>query len=209
MKQKQEKSKKKESRSAPEPVFETAALSSHTCFVFFLSLSFLVAGSLMGASLRVGAIAPTFPQEVKSVSQVRLEHTVKGLLSGYPMEDMYPYIVAQDKPTAAFLVGIAKKESNWGLRVPTKDGRDCYNYWGYRAPGSRGMAMGHGCFGSEAEAVATVSRRLDTFLYDFNMTTPQDLVVWKCGYSCAGHSPRSVQKWIADVDYYSSQVEEP
>jgi hypothetical protein len=45
---------------------------------------------------------------------------------------MAPYISEQNQDTAAFIVGIAKKESNWGKRVPKREGKDCYNYWGYR-----------------------------------------------------------------------------
>ncbi|MEI9966353.1 MAG: hypothetical protein WDN67_01695 [Candidatus Moraniibacteriota bacterium] len=138
---------------------------------------------------------------------MRLENSVHEMLEGYPMEAMEPYILERNRPTAAFLVGIAKKESNWGLRVPTQNGRDCYNYWGYTGEGSRGSSMGHGCFGSRKEAVDTVARRIDTLVYDFDLTTSADLVVWKCGYSCDGHSPAAVSKWIADVGYYTDQLE--
>jgi hypothetical protein len=36
--------------------------------------------------------------------------------------------------------------------------------------------------------------------------TPAKLIVWKCGFSCEGHSRESVQKWIADVDAYYSEM---
>jgi uncharacterized linocin/CFP29 family protein len=64
---------------------------------------------------------------------------------------------------------------------------------------------GHTCFDSPRDAVNTVSRRIKSLIkkgYD----TPEKIVVWKCGYSCAGHSSASVNKWIQDVDLYYQQM---
>ncbi len=190
----------------PLPDLAHVTLSSNAFFGAFLSLAFVLSALLAGASYQVGSFAEATPVPVKSVRQAELEHNVSELVEGYPMERMLPYILAQDPKTAAYLVGIAKKESNWGKRVPTKDGQDCFNYWGYRGPGSRGTAMGHGCFGSEAEAVSVTSTRLKTFLYEYQYQSPSELVVWKCGYTCAGHSPLGVKKWISDVGYYADQA---
>ena len=47
------------------------------------------------------------------------------MVAGYPIAKMLPYIAKRDSVTAAFLVSIAKKESNLGKVSPrTKDG-DC------------------------------------------------------------------------------------
>lgn len=181
-------------------------LSENAFYVTFLSVSTLVTFLLFGASLNV---VPPEPEAVTQASpaEIRLERDVRKMVEGYPIERMMPYIVKQDKNTAAFIVGIAKKESNWGKRVPRlPNGDDCYNYWGYRGAGSRGKAMGHGCFGSREEAIDTISQRLDTFIEDYRFDTAEELVVWKCGFSCAGHSTASVDKWISDVGYYAEQI---
>lgn len=178
---------------------------SHDVFYgTFLSLSLLLTVSLVGASATVKRLAEQgspFPE--KSGQVLVLEHKMNRLVAGYPMAAMSSLIAKESKVTAAFLVGIAKKESNWGKRVPRDEhGADCYNYWGYRGAGSRGIAMGHGCFGSPEEAIGIVGGRLDTFVNEYKFTTPEELVVWKCGWSCEGHSSQSVKKWIADVGYY-------
>ena len=36
--------------------------------------------------------------------------------------------------------------------------------------------------------------------------TPQKMVVWKCGSSCAGHDPAGVSKWISDVSIYYNKI---
>lgn len=69
------------------------------------------------------------PSIVKT-GDMALERRVKKLAKGFPLERMAPYISEQNQDTAAFIVGIAKKESNWGKRVPKKEGKDCFNYWG-------------------------------------------------------------------------------
>lgn len=181
-------------------------LSENAFYVTFLSVSTLITFLLFGASLNV---VPPQPEAVAQASpaEIRLERDVRKMVEGYPIERMMPYIVKQDKNTAAFIVGIAKKESNWGKRVPRlPNGDDCYNYWGYRGAGSRGKAMGHGCFGSREEAIDTISQRLDTFIEDYRFDTAEELIVWKCGFSCAGHSTTSVDKWISDVGYYAEQI---
>ncbi|MDP2838216.1 MAG: hypothetical protein Q8O53_02990 [Candidatus Moranbacteria bacterium] len=185
----------------------TTTLSPTLFYGVFLALSLFLSVTLCGASQVVANMRIDFPPG--NIGQLVFEHKMRTLVTGYPIEAMSTLISEQNKTTAAFLVGIAKKESNWGKRVPrAADGSDCYNYWGYRGAGSRGIAMGHGCFGSPEEAVGIVGGRLDTFVEDYKFRTPQEMIVWKCGFSCAGHSNTSVKKWIADVGYYYDQVKE-
>jgi len=134
------------------------------------------------------------------------ETNVREMVKGYPIEDMLPYILEQDRITAAFLIGIAKKESNWGKRVPVLDGQDCFNYWGYRGVRRMMGTGGHTCFNSRKDAVETVAARLNKLINSEKLNTPEKLIVWKCGFSCQGHSRESVRKWISDVDMYYSEL---
>ena len=130
---------------------------------------------------------------------------LKRILAGYPMEEMIPYIARQDRKVAAFLVGIGKKESNWGKRVPVLNGQDCYNYWGYRGIRARMGSGGHTCFDSPEDAVNTVGGRLGR-LVNADVDTPQEMVLWKCGSAC--HKDPMAGKWIRDVGLYFSKVDE-
>jgi hypothetical protein len=180
-------------------------LSSEQCLGIFLATGVIVASLLFASCLRVSNAKIALPSV--RAPHTALENNVRGVVSGYPIEAMTPYIAKQNKMTAAFLVAIGKKESNWGKRVPLdKDGADCFNYWGYRGAGSRGIAMGHGCFGSRKEAIETVSKRIDTLVNDYKLDTPEELVVWKCGWSCSGHNEKSVKKWISEVALYFNKV---
>ncbi len=147
-------------------------------------------------------------QKFDSVKQEELGGEIKNMVKGSPMEQMVPYIAKQDRTVAAFLVGIAKKESNFGRRVPVLNGQDCYNYWGYRGIRDRMGSGGHTCFNSPEDAVNTVAGRLSE-LVKADIDTPQEMVIWKCGSSCATHSDYSVQKWISDVNMYFKQLEVP
>lgn len=136
-----------------------------------------------------------------------LREVVRSLTEGYPIEIMATAISAYDLQVAGLIVGIAKKESNWGKRVPRDAlGEDCFNYWGWKGAGTRGMAMGHGCFGSPEEAVAAVGNRIAELVDKKQTSEPKHMTVWKCGSSCATHSLESVRKWIADVDLYYRQI---
>lgn len=188
------------------PALTHVTLSGNTFYSIFLSLSFVLTVLLYGSALQISQVNAV-AEGSTNPRQVILENRVSKLVSGYPIAQMTDLIAKQDKTTAAFLVGIAKKESNWGKRVPrAEDGSDCYNYWGYRGAGSRGIAMGHGCFGSPEEAIGVVGGRLDTFVKEYQFKTAEEMVVWKCGWSCDGHSNQSVKKWIADVGYYKKKV---
>lgn len=131
-----------------------------------------------------------------------LEIEVRDMTKGYPIEEMAPYIAREDPQVAAFLVSIAKKESNWGKRVPVLYGRDCYNYWGYRGKSKEMGTGGHTCFRNRKEAVRTVAKRIDTLVNEKKLDTPSEMIVWKCGYDCSGHSEQSVRKWVSDVAFY-------
>ncbi|MEK9151366.1 MAG: hypothetical protein AAB547_01935 [Patescibacteria group bacterium] len=134
------------------------------------------------------------------------KEAARAMVKGYPIEEMLPYIFEQDRLTAAFLIGIAKKESNWGKRVPVLNDQDCFNYWGYRGIRRMMGTGGHTCFNSRKDAVETVAKRLSTLINSQQLNTPEKMIIWKCGFSCSGHSRESVRKWIADVDMYFKQL---
>jgi len=130
----------------------------------------------------------------------------KNMTRGYPIEKMLPYILEQDREVAAYLVAIAKKESNWGKRIPVLKGEDCFNYWGYRGIRENMGTNGHTCFDNPKDAVQTVAKRLTKLIQEEKMTTAKDLIVWKCGYSCSGHGKSDVNKWISDVALYYNKL---
>jgi hypothetical protein len=134
------------------------------------------------------------------------QENVRNMVKGYPIEEMLPFIFEQDRVTAAFLIGIAKKESNWGKRVPVLEDQDCFNYWGYRGVRRMMGTGGHTCFNSRKDAVETVAKRIDTLVHSQQLNTPEKMIIWKCGFSCDGHSRESVKKWISDVDMYFKQL---
>lgn len=148
--------------------------------------------------------------DVTSFSQLEIKETKEedkskkdkylSFVKDYPIAEMVPYISQQDKTTAAFLIGIAKKESDWGKHSPSKNGRNCYNYWGYKG-GYNLTSSGYSCFDSPEQAVEEVGGRI-TELINKDVNTPQKMLVWKCGASCAGHDPEGVRKWVSDVSLY-------
>lgn len=135
-----------------------------------------------------------------------LEEEIRRIVKGYPIEKMVPEIAKKDRMVAAFLVAIAKKESNWGKRVPVRDGQDCYNYWGYRGIREKMGSGGHTCFDSPRDAVDTVAKRLEMLVEREKLNTPEKMVVWKCGYDCSWDSKTAVRKWISDVDLYFQKL---
>lgn len=131
----------------------------------------------------------------------------KELVKGYPIEEMLPYIIEKDHRVAAFYIAIAKKESNWGKRVPVLNGEDCYNYVGYRGGGDRLGSGGHTCFASRKEAVDVVSKRISELINKYDRDTAKEMVVWKCGSNCAVTGGQaSANKWIDDVDMYLKKL---
>jgi hypothetical protein len=188
------------------PSLFSVRLSHNAFFGTFLFIAVVMTGLLFASGRQIANIEVVAPQT--DIRQALLESRIQRMVTGHPIEQMSEIIAKENKTTAAFLIGIAKKESNWGKRVPrAEDGSDCFNYWGYRGAGSRGIAMGHGCFGSPEEAVGIVGGRLDTFVNEYKFRTAEEMVVWKCGWSCDGHSNQSVKKWIADVGYYTRKFD--
>lgn len=174
---------------------------------FLVALAVISLGTLWFAARHVAIEVAAFPdQEVIAVSdpsETVLKKQISGMVHGYPIEGMAKYIAKEDKTVAAYLVSIAKKESDWGKRVPVSDdGRDCYNYWGYRGQSDEMGTGGHTCFATPAEAVRTVAERIHALVYEYGRDKPAEMIVWKCGYTCDGHSPESVEKWKRDVAYY-------
>lgn len=129
-------------------------------------------------------------------------HEAETLLLGTPMANFLPALSRHEQSVAAFAVGIAKKESDWGRHAPQLDGRDCYNYWGYKGRGTRGSSGGYACFASPEEAVDTVVGRIADLVQRDKRDTPAKMVVWKCGSSCAWDNPVNVSRWISDVGLY-------
>lgn len=141
----------------------------------------------------------------ENLEKIELEKKIFEMVEGYPIEQMVPYIIEKDTTVAAFLISIAKKESNWGKRVPVYQGKDCYNYWGYRGPNRIGSG-GHSCFNNPKEAVDVVGKRIETLVYKKNLDTPEKMIIWKCGSSCTTHSKYGVRKWISDVSLYYDKL---
>lgn len=119
-------------------------------------------------------------------------------IKGRPMESMAPYIAKQPRIVAAFLVGIAMKESKFGVYAPhDANGRDCHNYWGYRGPENT-TASGYSCFNSPEHAIQVVGKKINKLVAQ-GISNPAEMISWKCGSTCAGHGAENVRKWIADV----------
>jgi len=138
----------------------------------------------------------------------KIADDIMAMVKGYPIEVMVPEIAKRDRMIAALLVAIARKESQWGKRVPVLNGEDCYNYWGYRGIRPRMGTGGHTCFDSPEDAVNTVAKRIETLVNREGLNTPAKMVVWKCGYDCSWDSKTAIQKWISDVDFYFQKLKD-
>lgn len=142
-------------------------------------------------------------QEYANKEQTDFKKELTEMVKGYPIEKMIPEIAKKDKIVAAFLIGIAKKESAWGKHVPVLNGKDCYNYWGFRGKREKMGSGRHTCFDSPKDAVDTVAKRIEFLVSKEKIDTPKEMVtVWKCGYDCSWDSKQAVQKWVDDVDLY-------
>jgi hypothetical protein len=126
------------------------------------------------------------------------------IVKDHPMQEMATDLAKKDKKVAAFLIAIAKKESNWGKHSPKKNGKECYNYWGYRGS-YNATDSGYSCFDSPAQAISVVGGRIED-LINQQIDTPEKMVVWKCGRSCSWDNPTAVRKWISDVSLYYNKV---
>ena len=168
-------------------------------FILLIVFSLTFGACLYGIGERLKSESTEPAISAKSIPS-KLERDIKKLVLKHPIEGMAPFIAKQDKIVAAYLVAIAKKESNWGKYSPKKDGKECYNYWGYRGTYNQTQS-GYSCFDSPSQAVDVVGDRIGE-LIDQNIDTPREMIVWKCGRSCYTHSSYSVDKWIKDVDLY-------
>ncbi len=142
--------------------------------------------------------------EKKNDRESKLREDIAGIVKNTPMEAMVEPIARKPRPVAAFLVGIAMKESKFGAYSPKLSGRDCYNYWGFKG-GGKTVSGGYTCFSSPEEAVDTVGGRIEK-LVNRGVKNPNQMISWKCGSSCAGHGEASVRKWIADVGIYFYKI---
>jgi hypothetical protein len=131
-----------------------------------------------------------------------LKRQIASITKNTPMARMINDISKHDRAVAAFIVGIAMKESKFGVYSPKKDGRECFNYWGYRGKENT-TKSGYSCFDSPAHAIKVVGGKINSMVKQ-GAKTPAQMISWKCGSSCAGHDPVSVTKWISDVaiNYY-------
>jgi hypothetical protein len=173
-------------------------------YVFLFLISFIYAGLLWANDYSLKSISAYKIPPQKSNFDAELKMKIDNMTEGHPIHEMSKYISQQDPKVASYLIAIAKKESNWGRYSPKKDGRDCYNYWGFRKNYNKTLS-GYACFSSKKEAVNMVGKRISELIGQ-DIETPSEMVVWKCGRSCDGHSQASVKKWIADVSYYYKKI---
>ncbi len=175
--------------------------------VLFFAVAFL--GVLVVSSAEMATLDISRSQAVEPAApKSSFERVLGKMVSGHPMEDMVPFIARQDPTTATFLVSIAKQESNWGKRSPKdEDGRECFNFWGYRGQTEKVTASGYSCFENPRQAVRVVGRRLNTLIEEYDLDTPRELIVWKCGSSCESHDPADVARWQRTVGLYSEKIE--
>lgn len=183
-----------------------AKKSNRRCFC--LSVILLSTFLILGIGIYFYALSVN---KISSLSEanfekIKFEEKVKEMTIGHPIEKMIPYILEKETRVAAFLISIAKKESNWGKRKPVLNGKDCYNYWGYRGIRPRMGSGGHTCFENPKDAVDTVAKRIKYLVNKRELNTPEKMIIWKCGNSCAGHNQKSVQKWIGDVKLYFDKL---
>ena len=121
-------------------------LSGRGTLVSFLLLAIVgTAGLFIGVKFKKYEYATI---KIPTAMEIRIGR----LVAGQPMAEMTPFIAEKDKAVAAYLVAIAKKESNWGKFSPQKNNKNCYNYWGYRGTYNQ-TASGYSCFDSPQQAV--------------------------------------------------------
>ncbi len=140
-----------------------------------------------------------------SLDQFTIKNNIAKLVGDKPMQNMVAEIATRNVQTASYLVAIAKHESNLGKFSPKKDGKDCFNYWGFRGSYNK-TKSGYSCFDSPAQAVAVVGNRIQGLNEIEDVDTPEGMLIWKCGGSCAGHDPADVARWKRDVDFYYKKI---
>ncbi|NTW46126.1 MAG: glucosaminidase domain-containing protein [Candidatus Moranbacteria bacterium] len=142
----------------------------------------------------------------RSAESDGLEGEIRDMVAGYPIEAMASTIATYDREVAGLIVGIGKKESDWGKHAPHDAAGDCFNYFGLKGSGSRGIAMGYACFGSPEEAAKATGDRIAELVEKRDTSRPEQFLVWKCGSSCAGHDPDGVRRWVSDVRTYYDRI---
>ena len=174
--------------------------------MLIISIIFLTTAMIMRQTTE-GNTKTQIVQPAQIKKSTPLANEIKQMVAGYPIEQMTPYILKQDPKTAMFLVAIAKKESAWGKRKPVLDGKDCFNYWGFRLKSEKMGSGGHTCFDSPEQAVDIIAQRIDELVQKENIDDPSKMVVWKCGYDCQTRTKSdSEKKWIKDVGYYYNEL---
>jgi hypothetical protein len=169
------------------------------------------AGAVLGAAdknypeVEVDTKYITLLLEKGDITQSEFEKEVREMVRGYPIEEMVPEIIKKDRIVAAFIISIAKQESNWGKRVPVLNGEDCFNYWGYRGQRARMGTGGHTCFDSIEDAVNTVGKRIEFLVSNNKLNTPEKMIIWKCG-DCSWDNQRDMQRWINAVNMYFQKL---
>jgi hypothetical protein len=129
---------------------------------------------------------------------------IYAIVGDAPIKEMIPFISKRNEKVAAFLVGIAKKESSFGSASPSKNGENCYNYWGYKGSAGNGSVNGYACFDSAEEAIETVGDRIEV-LVNKDRNTPERMVnTWKCGTSCKGDL--GAPGWVSTVALYFNKI---
>lgn len=170
-------------------------------------------GSLVGFLILaiIGTIGLVIGEKLKKYEYATIkfptamERKISVMVAGQPIAEMTTFIAEKDKTVAAYLVAIAKKESNWGKFSPQKNNKNCYNYWGYRGTYNQ-TDSGYSCFDSPQQAIDVVGKRISD-LVNKNVDTPKAMALaWKCGWDCSGHDPASVTKWVSDVNFYYQKV---
>ena len=160
-----------------------------------------------GRDKQVAALEDKLQQQTQTDGKIdsgQFAQKIYEIVGDAPIREMVPFISQRDEKVAAFLVGIAKKESSFGLASPSKNGESCYNYWGYKGEGGRGTGMGYACFASAEEAVKVVGDRIEV-LVNKQRNTPERMVdTWKCGSSCAGDP--GAPSWISTVALYFDKL---
>lgn len=171
-------------------------------FGFLVVLSLVFVGLCFEKIKNDESIAVPVVAAKKSLSP--MEQKIGKMTSNYPIKKMVPYIAQKNKRVAAYLVAIAKKESDWGKQSPKKEGRECYNYWGYRGSYNQ-TESGYSCFDSPAQAVNVVGRRLGNLVAK-KIDTPREMVLWKAGNNRVAARSAGAGKWVRDVSLYYNQL---
>jgi hypothetical protein len=139
--------------------------------------------------------------------QKEFEMKILDLVGDHPIKQMAPCIAKEDPLVAAMFIAIAKKESSWGDHVPVNNGKDCYNYVGFRLKTAKMGSGEHSCFATPQEGFERTAKRIKDLIYDEKMTTAKKMVSpWKCGYRPDLDDPKAVQKWVSDVDSILKEV---